>query len=178
MILLSYTALFKVLLLEGIYFIVCKSNMIAEYHFNGKLPNTQFFASINNSTTQGTFYTPVGMFGTSFLANEPKIVPMGALMEYNKWMYVTSDFQSNGVIGYYTFEIWFYYIQGNLGTFLNLDTTLFSFIGFAILETYTVGATVNIRYKAGDSTNTMGVLNTGWNNVLFGMTGTQVLYNK
>lgn len=128
------------------------------------------FLPINNITAQNSYFTPVGLLGASYSANEPSFVPNGAVIEYNKYLVVNGPALNPTDNGFHMYEIWIYYIQGNMSTFVNIDTQYSStYISSITMTTKKTGNNYYVDHKADSGSNTITSaqpLTTGWNLVM------------
>lgn len=98
------------------------SQTLGEFHFYGLSNGATTIDSVNNSTVQNSFKTPVGMYGGTYSSNEPTLYQNGVHITHNKYIVSTGTFQDTANDNsYHTFNLWIYYMTGEMGTFMNID---------------------------------------------------------
>lgn len=97
------------------------NTLIGEYHFYGQSSTTTVFNSVNNSTAQNSFYTPVGLHGSGYTSYEPTIVKNGVLIEKGKYLESNAAFKNSVNNSIHQTQLYMYYISGNPGEIFNMD---------------------------------------------------------
>lgn len=139
---------------------------------------------MNNSTVQNNYLTPVGMYGSGSAANEPYFLQNGVLITKNKYLISTGPHTDPNNDSYHQVQIWLYYIQGNLDTFLDIDLKyLTSEISGFRLTTVMSGSNLMINFNIATDTTTAQMsqsMGTGWNliNIMNSCSHLRLFYNK
>lgn len=95
--------------------------LIGEFHFFGLSNGTTTINSVNNSTVTNSIKTPVGMYGAGSAANEPTFYPNGVKITHNKYLVATAPFSDTNIYQH-KYQMWIYYIKGQIGSFMNVDS--------------------------------------------------------